>query len=71
MDTTPHVTNAATALDAENNTSVRQLLDGQEYPVKKVILLRRGLIANLMPSDARPTSTNFTNFLDVLGIPVT
>ena len=36
MDTAPHAPNAATVPDAENNMFVRQLLDGQEYPVAKV-----------------------------------
>ena len=39
--------------------------------LQKVILLRRGLIRKLLLSDVWPTSTTFTNFLAVLGIPVT
>ena len=38
---------------------------------QKVILLRKGLIAKLLLSDAWPTSMDFPNFLDILAISVT
>ena len=42
----PHSPNAATASDSyinteEKNTSLRQLLDGQEYPVAKVDIIKK------------------------------
>ena len=43
MNTTPHETNAVTASDMENNKSVRKLLDGQEYPVAKGDIIKKGL----------------------------
>ena len=59
MSTSPHAHNAATAPNTENKTSVRQLLDGQEYLVAKVEIY------------AWPTSVAFPNFMAVLDIPVT
>ena len=35
MNTAPHSPNYDTPPDVENKTSVRQLLDGQEYPFAK------------------------------------
>ena len=45
--TTPPKTNFTTstepaAVTAENNTSVRQLIDGQEYPVAKSYFIKKG-----------------------------
>ena len=37
-----HAPNDATDLDAENNMSVRQLLDSHEYPVAKGDIIRKG-----------------------------
>ena len=42
MNTAPHSPNSATDPDAENKTSVRQLLDGQEYPVAKGDIINKG-----------------------------
>ena len=42
INSTPHATNAATTPDAENNKSVRQLLDGQEHPVEKGDTIKKG-----------------------------
>ena len=42
MNTAPHAPNAATVPDAENMTSMRQLLDGQEYPVAKCDIIKKG-----------------------------
>ena len=42
MKTAPHSPNATTAPDAENKTYVRQLLYGQEYPVAKGDIIRKG-----------------------------
>ena len=42
MDTAPHAPNAATVPDAENEMFVRQLLDGQEYPVAKFGIIKKG-----------------------------
>ena len=47
INTDPHVTNATTVPDAaaataENKMSVRQLLDGQEYPVAKGDIIKKG-----------------------------
>ena len=35
INTSPHAPNSSTSPDAENNTSVRQLLYSQEYTVAK------------------------------------
>ena len=42
MKTALHSPNAYTDLDAENKTSVRQLLYGQEYPVAKGDIINKG-----------------------------
>ena len=42
INTAPHSPNATTAPDAKNKTSVRQLLDGQEYPVAKGDIIKKG-----------------------------
>ena len=42
INTAPHVPNSDTALDTENKTSVRQLLDGQEYPVTEGGIIKKG-----------------------------
>ena len=47
INTAPHAPNAATNTDAasataENKMSVRQLLDGQEYPVAKGGIIKKG-----------------------------
>ena len=42
MNTNPHAPNAATALDVEIKTSVRQLLDVQEYHVAKGDIIKKG-----------------------------
>ena len=42
MQITPHVPNANTAPETENKTSVRQLLDGQEYPVEECDIIKKG-----------------------------
>ena len=42
MNIYPHATDYATDPDAENKTSARQLLDGQEYHVAKIDILKRG-----------------------------
>ena len=42
MNATPHTPNATTVLDMENNTSVRKLLDGQEYPIAKGDIIKKG-----------------------------
>ena len=47
INTDPHTPNAANAPDsaaatAENKTSVRKLLDGQEYPVAKGDIINKG-----------------------------
>ena len=42
MNTALHAPNSATAPDAENKTSVRKLLYGQEYPVAKVDIIKKG-----------------------------
>ena len=42
MNTSPHSPNSATALDAENKMSARQLLDRQEYPVSKCDIIKKG-----------------------------
>ena len=46
INTSPHASNSTTAPDAdtttaENSTSVRQLLDGQEYPVAKGDIIKK------------------------------
>ena len=70
MNTGPHAPNTVTAPDIDNKMSVRQLLDGQEYPVKKVILLRRGFITKLLLSNSWTISMTYPNLLAVLGIPM-
>ena len=35
INKSPHAPNSSTASDTENKTSMRQLTDGQEYPVTK------------------------------------
>ena len=42
MNTAPHVPNASKYLDAENKTSMRQLIHGQEYPVSKGDIIGKG-----------------------------
>ena len=42
MNTSHHSPNADTCPDMENKTSVRQLLDGQEYPVTKGDIIKKG-----------------------------
>ena len=42
MNTAPHAPNTDTSTYAENKTSVRQLLDGQEYPVAKGDIIKKG-----------------------------
>ena len=47
INTAPHSPNADTAPDAdsttaENKTSVRQLIDGQEYPISKGDIINMG-----------------------------
>ena len=42
MNTAPHAPNTVTSPDTENKTSVRQLLDGQEYPVSKGDIIKKG-----------------------------
>ena len=42
MQTNTHVQNAATDSYAENNTSVRQVIDSQEYPVAKGDIIKKG-----------------------------
>ena len=42
MNTSPHAPNFVTAPDAENRTSVRQILDGQEYHVAKGEIIKMG-----------------------------
>ena len=42
MNTTPHAPNSVNALEAPNKTSVRQLLDGQGYPVVKFEIIKKG-----------------------------
>ena len=42
MNNNPHTTNAATSPEAENNTPVRQLLDGQEYPFATGDIIKKG-----------------------------
>ena len=41
MNTSPHLPNAATAPYVENNMSVIQLLDGEEYPVAKSYVIKK------------------------------
>ena len=41
MDNANHAPNNATALDADNKTPVRQLLDGREYPVAKGDIIKK------------------------------
>ena len=42
MNASLHAPNSATDPDAENKTSVRQLLDGQEYSVVKSDIIKKG-----------------------------
>ena len=42
MNTAPHAPNVATDPDAENKTSVIQQLCGQEYPVAKGDIIKKG-----------------------------
>ena len=43
MKTSPQTPNSVTAPDAEDKTSVRQLLDSQEFPVAKGDIIKKGL----------------------------
>ena len=42
INTAPHAPKSATSTDVENNMSVKQLLDGQEHPVAKVDIIKKG-----------------------------
>ena len=42
MNPVSHAPNTATSPDIENKVSVRQLLDGQEYPVAKGYIIKKG-----------------------------
>ena len=68
MKNSPHTPKNATYPDAENKTSVRQLLDGQEYPVAKGDIIKKDFIAKLLLSDAWPNYMAFPKFLAVPGI---
>ena len=42
MNIAPHAPNAATEPDAENKTSMKQLINGKEYPVIKGDVIKKG-----------------------------
>ena len=76
INTAPYATNYATAPDAsvattENKTSVRQLLDGQEYPVPKCDLIKKCFDRKSDVEQCVAYLHGLSQFWDVLGIPVT